>query len=283
VLCSRPGSAVFDACHVDGSRWCASSMTIQCGAAAQLEQVRQQRLQERRPLVERQVHQADDDVLGGPLDGLRRLVGQRALVGAAQRDRVRKLVVVPFRIEHEELILALGQLLEDGRRHGGLARARWPRDEQDAVVGRQPEVGARHRMAEDDVMPRQARRQLRQIGRDHPVDQLGDAGAVIGRRDEIHARLDAVERVGDRDGALARRQEGMVVLGVADADDVVRRQMEVRERALEAGGLVHARRQHHDGALVEDHLELEAEVADGGEHRRVVGGRPPPGPRGGGR
>ena len=62
----------------------------------------------------------------------------------------------------------------------------------------------------------------------------------------------------------------MVVLGVADADDVVRRDLELLERGHEPRRLVDAGRQDHDGAFVEDHLQLEAELADRFEHGRLV-------------
>ena len=54
----------------------------------------------------------------------------------------------------------------------------------------------------------------------------------------------------------------MVVLGVADADDVVRRDLELLESGHEARRFVHAGRQDHDGAFVEDDLQLEAELAN---------------------
>ena len=42
------------------------------------------------------------------------------------------------------------------------------------------------------------------------------------------------------------------------------------ERAAQSGGFVHAGREHHDGALVEDHLQLEPHVANDLQHDRVV-------------
>ena len=87
-------------------------------------------------------------------------------------------------------------------------------------------------------------------------------------RDHVGGLLEAGQRVGDRDRAPAERQEGVVVLRVADADDVVRRQTQLVERGGQARRLVDAGRQHHDGALVEDDLQLQAQLADRLEHRR---------------
>ena len=108
-----------------------------------------------------------------------------------------------------------------------------------------------------------------QIGFGQQARQLDDAGAVIGD-DKIGLGLDRGERVLDGDGAAARAEEGLVVLGVADADDIVRRQAEALERALEAPGLVDVAGQHHHRALVEDDVQLERKVVDGLEHDRLV-------------
>ena len=45
---------------------------------------------------------------------------------------------------------------------------------------------------------------------------------------------------------------------------------ELLERGGQAGRLVHAGRQHHHGALVEDHLQLQPELADRFEHGDLV-------------
>jgi hypothetical protein len=46
------------------------------------------------------------------------------------------------------------------------------------------------------------------------------------------------------------------------ADDVVRGQAQVGERRVQTGRLVDPGRQHHHGALVEDHLHLQPQDAD---------------------
>ena len=62
----------------------------------------------------------------------------------------------------------------------------------------------------------------------------------------------------------------MIVLGVADGDAVVRGQPQLIEGGGETGRLVHARGQDHHGALVEDHLALEAQFSDHVQDDRLV-------------
>ena len=62
----------------------------------------------------------------------------------------------------------------------------------------------------------------------------------------------------------------MVVLRVAHAHGVVRRQAQRFERRDQAAGLVHTGRQHHHRALVEDDLQLQPQLADHLQHDRVV-------------
>ena len=67
----------------------------------------------------------------------------------------------------------------------------------------------------------------------------------------------------------------MVILRIADADHVVRRQREHRQRRVESGPLRDATGQEHERALVEDERALDADVADRGERgvRIALGGR----------
>ena len=81
-------------------------------------------------------------------------------------------------------------------------------------------------------MAGEPRRQLGEVVGEQRVDQLRHAGAVGPGRDEVGALLDGGQRVGDRHRALAQRQERVVVLGVADADDVVRRQAQLSSAAV---------------------------------------------------
>ncbi len=67
---------------------------------------------------------------------------------------------------------------------------------------------------------------------EHRLDQFRDAGAARAFGDEIGFILDRWQSIGDRDGVAARLQERVVVLGVADRHDVVRREAQVVERRL---------------------------------------------------
>ena len=115
-------------------------------------------------------------------------------------------------------------------------------------------------------MPGRGLHRLGQIAREQLFDQLphtvppGSAGHHVG------FGLNAVQRVGDRDRAAAHGQERVVVLGVADADHVVRRQPALHQRRGQPARLVDAGGQHHHRALVEYDLQLEAELADRLEH-----------------
>ena len=62
----------------------------------------------------------------------------------------------------------------------------------------------------------------------------------------------------------------MIVLGITDGDDIVRRKLELFERCHSSGRLVHAGRQDHHGALVEDDLQLQSEVPNDLQHRRFI-------------
>ena len=62
----------------------------------------------------------------------------------------------------------------------------------------------------------------------------------------------------------------MIVLCVSDAHYIVSRKPHLLQRAFEAAGLVDAGRQHHDGPLVEDDLQLQAQLVDRLEDRLLV-------------
>ena len=103
------------------------------------------------------------------------------------------------------------------------------------------------------------------------VDQFGHARAMVGCGDEVGGILEGGQGIGHCGGHLAMHQEGMVVFRIAHADGVVRGKLHRGEGCRQTGGLVDARRQHHHRALVEDHLQLQPQLVDGGKHRRLVG------------
>ena len=185
---------------------------------------------------------------------------------AAEHDRAGERLVVALRIDDAELVALLAQPLEQAGRQGRLAAARLARDEQAHAGGAQHARRAVGRVAEQHAAaPRRPRAQV--VG-EHRVDQF--------RRRRRRGRARARGRRAPSASAprwrwprpLRRAAACVVVLGVADGDDVVRRQTESLERRREPGRLVDAGRQHHHRALVEDHLQLEAEIADARRARR---------------
>ena len=54
----------------------------------------------------------------------------------------------------------------------------------------------------------------------------------------------------------------MVVLGIPHADDVVRGEAQLLQHGGKAGRLVHARREHHHGTFIEDHLPFQPQFAN---------------------
>ena len=113
--------------------------------------------------------------------------------------------------------------------------------------------------------------EIAQIASDQHLDQLPNAGAMVALGHKVGSVLQHRQCVGYRNPALAEAQEGVIVLGVADADHVVGRQTELAERLGETGRLAQARGEHHHGAFVECHMQLEPEIADGLEDRGLVG------------
>src|SRR6185369_3941236 len=96
-------------------------------------------------------------------------------------------------------------------------------------------------------------------------DELHRALGGHPARHVVRALAQRRHRVGHRHRALAHRQERVIVLGVADADHVVRRQLERRQRRRQPGALGDAARQQHERALVEDERALDAGLLDGGQ------------------
>ena len=66
---------------------------------------------------------------------------------------------------------------------------------------------------------------LGQIVVEQSTDQLGDARAACSRRYNLGVFLDHRQSVGDRDRTAAGAQKSVIVLGVADANDIERRQL----------------------------------------------------------
>jgi hypothetical protein len=103
------------------------------------------------------------------------------------------------------------------------------------------------------------------------LDELNKPLSVVAVGDDLAALAESRYGIGDRNREFAALEEGVIVLAVANTHRVVRRKLELGECRVESGCLVHARRQDHDGSLVEDDLELEPQLADGFEHPHFLG------------
>lgn len=81
---------------------------------------------------------------------------------------------------------------------------------------------------------------LLEVRGEQAIDELRDAVAVIRAGHSVGLLAQRGHGVGHRDAALADREKRMVVLGVADPDDVVRGQPELAQRRPQAARLVDA-------------------------------------------
>ena len=111
-------------------------------------------------------------------------------------------------------------------------------------------------------MARRGAHDVGQITHEQVFDQLPDAVPPSYVGHQVGLDFDAVQRVRDRDRAAAHREKRVVVLGIADADHVVRRQTTLGQGGDEPACLVDAGGQDHDRALVEHDRQLEAELAN---------------------
>ena len=84
-----------------------------------------------------------------------------------------------------------------------------------------------------------------QVSAQQIVDQLHNTVTPGAGRDHVGGLLDRGQGVGDSNRATADRQEGMVVLGIASAHDIVARETELAQGRLQAAGFVDAGRPHH--------------------------------------
>jgi hypothetical protein len=121
-----------------------------------------------------------------------------------------------------------------------------------------------------NVMANQARFAPGQIAGDDLFDQLRYTGAVIGSQHDVGAVLQRRQRIGNGGRAFAHAQKRMIVFRIAYADGIVCRYSDLAQRRRQAARLGDAGGQHHDGALVEDDLQLQAQVANDFEYRGLV-------------
>src|SRR5712671_3773071 len=102
------------------------------------------------------------------------------------------------------------------------------------------------------------------------LNQLHDAAPPTALKHDIDHVLEGGLCVSNSRGAAAGLQKRKVVLSVPDANQVVRRQLDLRESSLQASCFIDARRKHHDGTLVEYDLIFKTKLSDGLQHGRFV-------------
>ena len=242
------------------------------GPRPHLLQARQQRQEERRPVRERQADQVDHRVL---VRGSSAAAAPRRRRGRAARvpsdDGLANVLVVPFGVDDAELVSRLGQPLQQAGGQRRFAAARGAGDQQVGAVGRTRTSVPSSRRAEQDVVPGQPAFALRAGRRPAARRSAPSTPAPWSPRVTMSARSLSGGR------ALATAAEHSHRLRKAwsfSASPTPTTLCGDRPHLLQGGGqpgrLVDAGRQHHHRALVEDHLQLQPQVADGFEDGGLV-------------
>src|SRR5262245_18545298 len=122
------------------------------GLGAKLEKPWKKRGEELWALRERDAQQVHDDVSPRRAQHVQRLGDRRRSRLIAEDDRPVDLGEVAFRIDHADLIAALGDLLEDSRRERRLSASRRAGDENPGAVRLELQRLARLRLAERNEM-----------------------------------------------------------------------------------------------------------------------------------
>ena len=178
--------------------------------------------------------------------------------------------MVALGVEDDQGVAEADQLFADQPGQVGLAS---PGAAADGDV--ELRAGQRHRLAAVVGAQRDlpaAGMQMRPAGQQRSQQQVGHPRAVRQRQRHVGVRADRVDRVGDGHPDLAGIQHAVVVLGVTDADRVVRRQAQIAERLAQAAALGHPGRQDHQLAPVGDEPAVQAQLADHLQHGRLIGG-----------
>ncbi len=165
----------------------------------------------------------------------------------------------------------LGQAFQQPRGQRALAAA--------GGAGQQQALPHRHQgqpfaavqpIGQENLLARIGLVHLGQVGFQPQVHQFGDAHAPLSPRHKGSGVLQPGQGVCHRDRHPAKIQEGKIVLGIPHCDNVAGRDVEFLECGSQPAFLVDTGRQHHHGALVEDDLQLQPQVAYGGQHLALV-------------
>src|SRR5581483_3099871 len=179
--------------------------------------------------------------------------------------------IVSLGVDDAELKRSLHQTFDETGSERRLAATGWTCDEEVMSVRREIHRDSILAGAEHYVVSRSAGTSPSQISRHEFVHQLDDAGACWRPRRKRDLVLESGHGVVDSDRTLADIEERVVVRRVADTDNFVQGEPEPVERRLEAGSLVDARWEDHDGVTIENELELERELADGIDDHVLMG------------
>src|SRR5262245_28244326 len=237
---------------------------------AQFLQPRQQSGEEGRAMIERDPEEVYDDVLRRLVEQFEDLVHVRRAAVVAQDHRAFEGRVIAFRVNYAELIAPLSQALEKAAGQSRFPDAGRSRDQKVDAVGLQSDLFAVFAHAEQYAVALKSGLDLAQVVAEQRLAKLDHAIAVVAPRHPIGLLFDRRQRVGHRHRTFAEAEKSVVVFGVADAYGVVRRESQLVERRLEPSRLVHARRQNHDRALIEDHLKFQPQVVYGFQDGRLV-------------
>src|SRR5690349_8452264 len=117
--------------------------------------------------------------------------------------------VVPFRVYDAHLKLAIHQPFDESCREGGLAGARWPRDEDVLTVRLKRDRPVRVGCQDDDISAAPGGT-AREIIRHDLLDQLYDALPLGAPRAEIGSCLGTGDGVVHCDRTLADLEKGLI-------------------------------------------------------------------------
>ncbi len=175
-------------------------------------------------------------------------------------DEVLEPVVVALDVDDEDRVAGADPLLGEQAGEVGLARSAVAADEDVGSGGGDAHRGAVGVGPDDDVVP--ARADEMTTGEQGSAQEPGHPLAVGLVEHEIGVLLHRRHRVGDGDADLGGVEEGEVVLGIPDGENVVRREAELVKGGQQPGALGHPGRQDHEPLAVAEQLGVDAQLGD---------------------
>ena len=205
----------------------------------------------------------------GPRQHVEHLLRGGHVLGPAQHDRVGQARVVALGIDDAELAARAAQPLQQRGGEGGLAAARRAGQQHVDAVRRKVHRRAVVARAQRQEMARRGARSSRSFSARRRTSSTTPApwSPAVTRSARSFSSGSAFATATPHSHA---ERNAWSFSASPMPDDVVRGEPQLLERLHEPGRLVDSRRQDHDRALVEDHLQLEAQLADGLEHDLLV-------------